>query len=343
MEFGLLSLGDHLPHPSTGERVTQGTRLRSIVDSGVRAEELGFSTVAIGEHHFNDYIVSSPLMMLSAIAAQTSTIRLTTAVTLLPILDPVRVAEDFATLDQLSNGRAELTLGRGISSDGYAEFGTDMANSRELLAEKLDLLRALLGDNQPVRWNGDFRPGLDGITVQPRPVQSNPRIWMGTGMSEESVRWAAKLGLPLMLPSIFKPVEAWRDLVALYRELMAESGRADQAFVGSCSHVHVARESQTAREEWRPYLTQYADWANEMRGVTAKVDYDAIVNGPAMCGSPAEIAERLQSVKEVLEPDLHLAVFDIGGLSHTELTRTTELFASEVIPQVAGAGLPVPA
>ncbi|ROZ45643.1 LLM class flavin-dependent oxidoreductase [Rhodococcus sp. WS3] len=336
MELGLLSLGDHLPDPTTGKRISQGERLRSIVDAGVRADELGFNTIAIGEHHFNDYIVSSPLMMLAAIAARTERIRLTTGVTILPMHDPVRLAEDFATLDQLSGGRAELALGRGISSDGYVEFGVDASSSREILTDKLELLRKLTSSEQPVNWTGDFRPDLTNITMQPQTVHGTPRIWMGTGMSEESVRWAAGLGLPLMLPSIFRSAEEWKGLVALYRELMAESGNSENAFVGACSYVHVAETSQEARTTWQPYVESYANWANHMRGVTTKIDFNRLIDGPAYCGSPAEVTERMLSMKEALNPDLHLSVFDIGALPHSKLIQTMELFSSDVMPQLTG-------
>jgi alkanesulfonate monooxygenase SsuD/methylene tetrahydromethanopterin reductase-like flavin-dependent oxidoreductase (luciferase family) len=333
MELGLLTLGDWLPDPVAGERPTQQERLRSVVDLAVHGEELGFTMLAVGEHHFNDYIVSSPLVMLAAIAARTSRIRLATGVTLLPLQDPVRLAEDFNTIDQLSGGRMELVLGRGISSDGYAEFGVEPADARDLTVEKLDLLRQLWADG-PVTWSGGFRPALEGIEVQPRNAQSSPRVWMGTGMSEDSVRWTAELGMPLMLPSIFKPAEEWRDLVALYRQLMEEGGHADQSFVGACSHVHLGRTSQEARDSWRPYLTGYATWANRLRGVDAAVDFDRIVSGPAVCGSPAEATERFLSLKEALEPDVHLSVFDIGGLPWEKVRVNLEMFAEEVMPKV---------
>ncbi|MFS3129912.1 LLM class flavin-dependent oxidoreductase [Nocardioides sp. Bht2] len=330
MELGLLSLGDWLPDPVAGTRVSQQQRLRSIVDLGVEGEELGFDMVAVGEHHFNDYIVSSPLMILAAIASRTSRIRLATAVTLMPLHDPVRLAEDFNTLDQLSGGRAELVLGRGISSDGYAEFGVEPAAAREVTVQKLQLLRGLWSERE-VTWNGAHRPALSAVEIQPHVLQPDPRVWMGTGMSEDSVRWTAELGMPLMLPSIFKPAEEWRDLVALYRQLMAESGKGAKAFVGACSHVHIAPTSQEARDSWRPYLTGYAEWANRMRKSDVRVDFDRIVAGPAVCGSPAEVAERLLSLKEALQPDIHLSVFDIGGLPAPRVSANLELFASEVI------------
>lgn len=333
MELGLLSLGDHLPDAATGRHATQGERLRAIVEMGVRAEELGFDAMAIGEHHFSEYIVSSPFAVLAAVAARTSRIRLSTAVTLLPILDPVRVAEDFNTVDQLSGGRLEMVLGRGISGDGYGEFGVDPASARQVLVEKLGLLERIWHE-ESVTWSGGTRPDLDAVTVHPAAAQRDPRVWMGTGMSEDSVRWTAEMGLPLMLPSIFKPAEDWRDLAALYRELMESSGKADRSFIGACSHIHVAPTSRQARDGWRPYLVPYAQWANRLRNVDVTVDFDRIVNGPAVCGSPAEVAERLQSIEDALRPDRHLAVFDIGGMPDELVRRTMELYAAEVMPKL---------
>ena len=333
MELGLLTLGDWLPDPVSGERNSQRERLQSIVDLGVHGETLGFDVLAVGEHHFNDYIVSSPLVMLAAIAARTSRIRLTTGVTLLPLLDPVRVAEDFATVDQLSGGRLELVLGRGISADGYAEFGVEPAAARDVLVEKLALLRRIWSEDA-VTWSGSTRPALEDLGVQPRSQQASPRVWMGTGMSEDSVRWTAEMGMPLMLPSIFKPAEKWRELVALYRQLMEESGKGDQSLVGACSHVHVGGTSQAARDSWRPYLSGYAEWANRLRGVDVRVDFDRIVSGPAICGSSAEVTERFLSLKEALQPDVHLSVFDIGGLPWTKVRGNLEQFAGEVMPKV---------
>ncbi|MFW0786484.1 LLM class flavin-dependent oxidoreductase [Gordonia sp. CPCC 206044] len=333
MEIGLMSLGDHLPNPNTGEQESQGERIRSIVETSVYAEELGFEVLAIGEHHFNDYIIPSPFPVLSAVAARTSRIRLTTGVTLLPMLDAVRVAEDFATLDQISNGRAEMVLGRGISADGYAEFGVEQDKSRDMLVEKLELVRRLFTEESVV-WSGASRPDLNGITLKPFPAQRTPSIWMGTGMSEESVRWTAAMGMPLMLPSIFKRAEEWKDMIALYRELMVENGYEEQSFVGACSHIHVAPTSQQARDEKRPYLTSYADWANQLRGVDVKVDFDRLINGPALVGSPAEVVDRLESIKEALQPDRHLAVFDIGGMPESEVRATMDLYAAEVMTKV---------
>lgn len=333
MELGIMSLGDHLPDAHTAQRSPQHQRMLEMVEAGVLAEQMGYDVVAMGEHHFNEYIVSSPFISLAAVAARTERIRLTTAVTLLPMHDPVRVAEDFNSVDQLSQGRMELVLGRGISSDGYAEFGVDPSQARQILIEKLALLRRLWSEDS-VTWSGNSRPDLEAVSIQPRNFQPAPRVWMGTGMSEDSVRWTAEMGMPLMLPSIFKPAEMWKDLVALYREFMAENGFADQAFVGSCTHVHLASTSQAAKDRWRPYLVQYAEWANRLRKVDAAVDFDRIVNGPAICGSPAEATERMLSIKEALNPDRHLNVFDIGGLPQEIVWENMELFATDVMPKI---------
>lgn len=329
MEFGVLSLGDHLATPE-GEKQTQGERLRGLVDAAVRAEELGYDLFGVGEHHFSEYIVSSPLVMLGAIAARTSRIRLTTAVTLMGILDPLRVAEDFNTVDQLSDGRMELVFGRGISTDGYSEFGVDPAQGREILVDKMNLFRRLLASDEPVSFSGAFRPDLQGITVQPRPVQTDPRIWMATGMSEESVRWTAALGMPLMLPTILRPAETWADMVVLYRELMEQNGYGDRSRVGVCTHLHIAETSQQAEREWQPYLTQYVNWARGASGNDEPVDYQGLINGPAVCGSPSKVLERLGSIDEALHPDIHISVLDIGALPAPQVTRQMELFASTV-------------
>ncbi|ROO90019.1 alkanesulfonate monooxygenase SsuD/methylene tetrahydromethanopterin reductase-like flavin-dependent oxidoreductase (luciferase family) [Actinocorallia herbida] len=337
MELGILSLGDHLPDPRTGERVSQAARHQAIVEAGVRAEELGFTMYAIGEHHFNDYIVSSPSVMLAAVAARTGRIRLAPAVTLLPMADPVRVAEDFATLDLISGGRMEMVVGRGISTKDYRAFGYDPAEDRDNLDEKLALLKALWSaDAQPVTWSGRFRSPLKNVTVQPRPLQAEPRIWMGSGLSEGSIRRAAEQGHPLFLPSILLAPEAYAEPVRLYREVMEEHGFGERAFVGCCSYVHVQERSQDAKDTWEPYLVQYVEWVNALTGRQMKADYASLIDGPAICGSPAEVSDRLQAVEELLRPDVHLSVFDPGGLPAEDVLATMELFASDVMPKLHG-------
>lgn len=333
MEIGVMSLGDHVPNPHTGIRTTQGERLRSIVDSSVAADDMGYAMIALGEHHFNDYIISSPQLLLAAIAERTKNIRLATAVTLLATSDPVRVAEDFATLDQLSGGRAELVVGRGINPETYAAFGElDPKQGHAIMAEKHALLDKLWAETESFSWSGQFRGPLDNVTLKPRPFASAPRVWLGTGTTEESVRRTAEQGRPLMLPSIFAKLAGWGPIVDLYRELMTAQGL--EPVVGSCSYIHVAESGAVAREQWRPYLTGYVQWARDLLGNPAPVDYDDLISGTAMCGSPDEVLEKMIEVKDVIDPDLHLAVFDVGGLPHEMLVDNMAMFAEEVMPKL---------
>ena len=341
-ELGLLSLGDCLADPVSGVRPTEAERHRAIIESAIRAEALGFDSTWLGEHHFCDYVMSAPPVVLAAIAARTARIRLGTGVTLLANLDPVRVAEDYATLDGISNGRVELVAGRGILADTYAAFGQPVDESRERFRENLELLRQLWSETD-VHWSGRFRAPLDGVTVEPRPVQQpHPPLWIGGGSSAVSVDLAAELGLPLMLPSVLAPPLRFLPLVERYRERFANAGHdIGQLRVGACNHVHVGRTSQDARAFWRPYYRNYLDlveriWTQrEQMLPDARIDLDErrLFEGVAACGSPGEVAERLAATREALGLDVHLLMFDLGGLPERELTRTLELFAAEVLPQ----------
>ncbi|MFE4503195.1 LLM class flavin-dependent oxidoreductase [Rhodococcus sp. NPDC056743] len=333
MEIGILSLGDHVPNPHTGARNSQRDRLRSIIDSAVAGEDMGFSMIALGEHHFNDYIISSPELMLAAIAERTKRMRLATAVTLLATSDPVKVAEDFATLDLLSNGRAEIVVGRGINPETYAAFGSlDPKQGHAIMAEKVLLLDQLWNAKKPFSWSGEFRGPLDNVQLKPAPLKGAPRLWMGTGTTEESVRRTASQGLPLMLPSIFARIDAWGPLVKIYRELMEEQGLTP--LVGSCGYLHVDVDGQKARTQWEPYLTGYVSWVHKMLGKSKPVDYQDLIEGTAMCGSPEEVLDRMGNLQEIIDPDIHLPVFDVGALPHEMLMDTMQLFASEIMPKL---------
>jgi luciferase family oxidoreductase group 1 len=341
VELGLLSLGDHLPDPATGERrESTAARHQTIVEAAVLAEALGFDSVWLGEHHFCDYVVSAPPIVLAAIAARTEKIRLGTGVTLLANLDPVRVAEDYATLDGLSNGRVELVAGRGILAETYEAFGQAPEESRPRFRENLELLLRLWREEE-VSWSGSFRAPLEKVTVQPRPAQTpHPPVWVAGGSSEHSVDLAAELGLPLMLPSVLAPPEAFAPLVERYREKLTAAGQAERARVGAVSHVHVGTTSQEARAFWQPYYRSYFEFLERLwvrrelvgRQVAMDFDYHRLLRGPGVCGSPAEVADRLASVQERLGLDVHLAMFDLGGLPRHDLFRTLELYGRDVAP-----------
>jgi alkanesulfonate monooxygenase SsuD/methylene tetrahydromethanopterin reductase-like flavin-dependent oxidoreductase (luciferase family) len=338
MDVYLLSLGDHLPDPVSGRRVSQRDRLRGIVDMAVLAEEVGFTGVAVGEHHFHGYIVSAPELLLAAIADATTRLRLTTAVTLLAHADPVRVAEQLNTLDVLSDGRAEMTIARGVSSRTWRAFGLrDEDEVRRRLQANLQLLLRLLTEDE-VTWDGESRPSLTGVRVEPRSIQRpRPPIWMGGGLSTRSAELAARHGLPLMLPSTLRPPESHLPVVEHYRAEMLRHAPGDRARVGLPVHVFVAPTTAGARATWQPHWEAYARFANSLRGDDRPVDLCQALDGPAVCGDPPTVAARLRGLREVLGLDVLLLLFDIGGLPREQARSSLALFGREVIPLLDAA------
>lgn len=336
MEIGLMSLGDLLPDPTTGRLATEHERHRSFVDQAVLAEQLGFGSVHLGEHHFSDYMLSAPPVVLAAIGERTSAMRLSTAVTLAGNLDPVRIAEDYATVDVLSGGRAELVLGRGnLFTRTYEGFGHPVATARQRYDESVSLLTRLLRE-EDITWDGEFRAPLRGHTTRPRPVSDLP-IWIGAG-SAGSARLAADLGCRLMLPGVFGKPELYAPVVQLYRERWEANGRdwAD-ARVGTCSHIHVAPTSQGARSRWEPYYRQYWEFVGTLlagNSAWPAFDFDELLAGPAMCGSPASVLERISEWRDLLGIDRHLFMFDLGGIDEVPLRASMELFGTEVLPHL---------
>jgi alkanesulfonate monooxygenase SsuD/methylene tetrahydromethanopterin reductase-like flavin-dependent oxidoreductase (luciferase family) len=334
--FGLLSLCDHLADPATGELSTQAERLGLIVEAAVLAEQAGFEHVGIGEHHFGHYILSSPFVVLGAIAAKTTKIRLGTSVTLLAHLDPVRVAEDLVTLDVISGGRAEMTVARGVQVSTQAAFGIlDESELRPRFAENLRLLLRLLVEEK-VTWSGRFRPPLEDVRLEPRAIQTpRPKLYVGGGLSTVSCDLAAELGLPLCLPSLFCFPEDFLPIVERYRTKMLERGAVDEIAVAYPSYVHVARTSQEARARWRPYLENYVRFAVDRRTSHGRpLDYEALLEGAAICGSPAEVADRIHALDEKLGLELHYLMPDLGGLPARLLHEVMDLLGSEVLPRL---------
>jgi alkanesulfonate monooxygenase SsuD/methylene tetrahydromethanopterin reductase-like flavin-dependent oxidoreductase (luciferase family) len=335
-ELGLMSLGDLLPHPETSTVVSESARHRSLIDQAVLAEEVGFTSVHLGEHHFSDYMLSAPPVVLAAIGERTNSLRLSTAVTLAGNLDPVRVAEDYATVDVLSGGRTELVLGRGnLFTRTYVGFGHDVGTARERYDEHVALLVRLLREEE-VTWSGAFRSPLDGHTTRPRPVGDLP-MWVGAA-SRGSAELAADLGCRLMLPSVFGKPEMFAPVVEIYRARWEENGRdwAD-ARVGACSHAFVAVAAQDARDRWRPFYANYWSFVGRLLGdhsMWPAFDYDDLLAGPAICGSPEQVIDRIGEWNDLLDLDRHLFMFDLGGLDPNETLRTIELFGAEVLPVV---------
>jgi len=327
--YDVLSLVDHLPDPLTGTQPTQATRINAVVEHAAQCEAAGFAGFNVGEHHFDRYIMPAPELVLSFIAARTTTIRLGTSVSLLANLDPVRFAEQLAVLDVLTNGRIEVTFARGASERTAKAFGTESFEKlRPKFAESLRLVLRLLTEDR-VTWSGEHRTPLVDVRLEPRPLQRpSDLIWVGGGLSTISADLAADLGLRFMLPSLFRWPGDYREIVDRYRGRAAAAGHGARVQVGFPTYVHVAKTSQEAKRRWRPFLENYRDFAMRLRGSFGRpVDYDSLLTGPAIAGSPAEVAERITEVDDLLGLDRQLFLVDVGGMPPELVAESTALLA----------------
>jgi alkanesulfonate monooxygenase SsuD/methylene tetrahydromethanopterin reductase-like flavin-dependent oxidoreductase (luciferase family) len=350
VKFNIMSLGDLITDPVTGQRWTAHERYRMFVDMAIQAEAAGFNGVNMGEHHGIEYIYSTPPVVLAAISQRTTKLRLGTAVTLLANLDALRIAEDYATVDVLSNGRVEVVSGRGnFFESTYTLFGQHVDESKERFAENADLLEELWS-GKPVTWSGKYRPSINGETLQPAPVQeSRDVMWIGGGSSNDSVELAARLGWKLMLPSAFGNPDFFGPVVDHYLEKWAEFGHSHEPEIGAGWHVFVAPTSQAARAAWEPRYRAYHEWMQELLGRVNQTipahnarafDFEWLTtNGPAIVGSPDEIVERISTLAEKLKCTTHLLYMDMGGMPQTELFDAIDLIGSAVIPQLSDASV----
>jgi len=344
MKLSLMTLGDVVADPVTGRTPTAAERHRAIVEAAVVADEAGFEGVHIGEHHGLEYTTSAPPVILAAIGERTSSLRLSTAVTLAANLDPIRMAEDYATVDALSGGRCEVVVGRGnFFVSTYTLFGQRLEDSHELFAQNVELLTQLWAGKE-VSWAGSpHRAPINEFVLQPAPVGEMP-LWVGGGASESSLELAARLGLDLMLPSAFGNPQMFKPVVENYRERFAAYGHPREPRVGACFHVNVAKTSQAARERWEPRYRAYFELMNTViprvnpdppAFVTKPFDFGFLTTkGPAVVGSAAEVAERLNAWSDLLTSDTNLIYIDMGGQPADEYRDMVEFIGSDVIPQL---------
>jgi probable LLM family oxidoreductase len=339
MEIGLFTFGDLTPDRDTGQAPSAHQRLQEVIAAAKLADDLGLDVFAVGEHHRLDFAVSATPVVLAAIAQATRRIRLASAVTILSTADPVRVFEDFATVDLISSGRAEIIAGRGIFTESFPLFGYDLAEYDALFAEKLDLLIKLNTDAH-VTWQGRFRSALADAAVPPRPLQQPLPVWVGTGGTLDSAKRAGTLGLPLAMANISLPPEKLAPAIAAYRTAGAEAGHDPATLkVSIATHLYVRKNSQDARDEFYPYYANYfrthsAD-QYRVRNVTRE-DFDALAGprGPLFVGSPQQIVDKIGYERELFGHQRFMGQSDIGALPYAKLADMIELLASEVMPQV---------
>jgi probable LLM family oxidoreductase len=341
MELGIYTFAEVAPDPVTGRKVNAAERLRDLMEEMELADQVGLDVFGVGEHHRPDYAVSSPPVVLAAGAERTKRIRLTSAVTVLSSDDPVRVFQDFATLDLLSGGRAEIMAGRGSFIESFPLFGYDLQDYDALFSEKLELLLKLR-ESEHVTWSGRHRAPLTGQGVYPRPVQHPLPVWIAVGGTAQSVVRAATLGLPLAVAIIGGMPEQFAPLVQLYRDTAQRAGHdAAKLPVSINSHGYIADSSRQAADEFYPPYADVMTRIGRERGwpPTTRQQYEAQLTrrGALVVGSPSEVIDKILFQHEIFRHDRFLLQFSIGTMPHRQIMRCIELFGTEVAPAVRNA------
>ncbi|HEX5146189.1 MAG TPA: LLM class flavin-dependent oxidoreductase [Conexibacter sp.] len=340
MEIGVTSFADLAIDPASGEAADPGRRLRELVAEIELADAVGLDVFGVGEHHRRDYAVSSPAVALAGAATRTRRIRLSSAVTVLSTDDPVRVFEQFSTLDQLSGGRAEIIAGRGSFTESYPLFGASLDDYDELFAEKLELLLTLRSSER-VTWagSGRHRAPLDDAGVYPRPAQEALPVWIGVGGTPASVVRAGLLGLSLVIAVIGGEPARFTQFSDLYREALRRGEHdAGHAQLAINSHAHVADDAQQAADEmFEPYAAAMNRVGRE-RGwppmVRQQFEAARTPRGALFCGDPEQVAEKILAQHELFHHTRFLAHMGMGGLAHDKVLRAIELLGTEVAPRV---------
>jgi probable LLM family oxidoreductase len=334
MELGVYTFGE-----LTGDAATPERRVRDLVEEIELADQVGLDVFGVGEHHRPDFSVSSPAVVLAAAAARTQKIRLTSAVSVISSDDPVRVFQDFATLDLVSGGRAEIMAGRGSFIESFPLFGFDLDDYDDLFAEKLELLLAVR-EQEHVSWQGRHRAPIQGLGVYPRPVQDPLPVWVAVGGNPQSAARAGLLGLPMALAIIGGLPERFAPFVELHRRAAAEGGHPPLP-VSINSHGFIADTSQRAADVAYPPMAAMMDRIGRERGwpPLTREQFDAArtLRGANFIGSPQEVVEKILHQHDIFRHDRFLVQFSTGTLPHADIMRSIELYGTEVAPAVRAA------
>jgi len=351
MELGIYTFAELTPDRGSGETISPAQRLRDLMEEIELADQVGLDIFGVGEHHRPDFVVSSPTTVLAAAAMRTKRIRLTSAVTVLSSDDPVRVFQQFATVDLLSEGRAEIMAGRGSFIESFPLFGYDLAHYDELFAEKLGLLLHLR-DAERVTWTGKHRAPITDLGVYPRPYQDKLPIWVAAGGNPGSAVRAGSLGLPMALAIIGGMPEKFGPFVDLYRSAGREAGHDPSTLKLSInSHGFIADSSQQAIDaSFGPFATTM-DKIGRERGwpPMTRQGFEAsrTLRGANFVGSPQDVIEKILFQHEIFHHDRFLLMFTVGTMPHQSVMRSIELFGTEVAPvirkELGGQTAPEPA
>ncbi|MFY2308805.1 LLM class flavin-dependent oxidoreductase [Lysinibacillus fusiformis] len=338
MEIGITSFVETKPDVHSGEVISHAQRLREVVEEIILADQVGLDVFGIGEHHREDYAASSPAMVLSAAASQTEKIRLTSAVTVLSSADPVRVYQDFSTLDGLSNGRAEIMAGRGSFIESFPLFGYDLNDYDELFEEHLDLLLKIR-EEEKVVWEGKHRPAINNLGVYPRPVQKSLPIWVGSGGNQQSAIRAGLLGLPLMLAIIGGSPMQFAPIVQLYKKAAAHAGHdLSKLQVGSHSIGFVGRNNEWAADTFFPSTQTGMNKLGKERGwpYYDRSSYDAArsFEGALYVGDSETVAQKIIHLRKHVGITRFMLYVPLSTMPHDQVMQAIELLGTEVAPRV---------
>jgi probable LLM family oxidoreductase len=339
MQIGVYSFGDSSIDPATGKFFAPERSVKNLLERIKLADEVGLDYFGVGEHHRPDFPISAPSVVLGAAAAVTKNIRLGSAVTVLSTEDPVRVFQQYATIDLISEGRAEITAGRGSFVESYALFGDSLNDYNELFEEKINLLLQLNKEN-PITWSGNFRPNLDDAAVWPRPFNDQLPIWIGTGGTPESSARAGRLGVNAVYAIIGGYPARFAPLVDYYRSVAGEHGHDVSKLKVAVAGMGLIGSNASEIKE-----IMYPAWMNSMSKIAAERGFsapdrqawEAQANGGGAfhVGDPSEVIDRLAKLNEVMPYDRHIMQMDVGHVDHSVIMKSIELLGTKVKPALA--------
>ena len=337
MELGVYTFGEVTPDAVTGEMVSPAQRLRDLIEEIELADQVGLDVFGVGEHHRPDYSVAAPAVVLAAAAERTERVRLTSAVNVISSDDPVRVFQQFSTLDLLSGGRAEIMAGRGSFIESFPLFGYDLRDYDSLFTEKLELLLKIR-DSERITWSGRHRAPIEDRPVYPRPIQDPLPVWVAVGGTPESAVRAGTLGVPMALAIIGGEPARFAPFAQLFRRAAAAAGQDPIPPMSINSHGFIADDSQEAADVSFPSVKTMMDRIGRERGwpPMTREQYEASrgLHGSSFTGSPAEVTEKILYQHEIFEHERFLIQFTVGSIPHDKVMRSIELFGTEVAPVV---------
>ena len=338
MEFGISTFGEIQPDNVSGRAINAQVRVRELIEEAKLADSIGLDVFALGEHHRPDYVVSAPEVILAAVAAVTKRIKLSSAVTVLSSADPVRVFQNFSTLDLISGGRAEVMAGRGSFIESFPLFGYKLEDYDELFIEKLDLLLSI-NKQEKVSWKGTHRAGINSLGVYPRPYQQQLPVWIAVGGTPASVIRAGSLNLPLTIAILGGSPEQFVSLTNLYRSAATKAGHdTDQLQIAINEHLYISDSSEQAADEFWPIYQKLMNRIGRERGWSplTRAYYDQLLSpaGPLLVGSPDDVIDKLVYQYGLFKNTRFLAQTIMGDIPHNKMLRSIELFGTQVMPAV---------